>query len=358
MYAVIMAGGFGTRFWPVSRRSKPKQLLDITGKGAMALQACQRLEKVIPDEQMIVIVGSEHGDEARRVFSGRNVHLVAEPCGRNSAPCVGLGAVYARHLGCQTAVAFLPSDPYIGKLQPYVDALAAAGRLAESGGIVTLGIVPTRPETGYGYIQRASTSRKIGDVTAREVARFVEKPNLATAEQYVAGGEHYWNAGEDAATPETILREIKTHLPELSAALGRIADVVGTDRFDDVFAETYADLCAVSFDYGIMEKTQGPIYVIPCDCDWGDVGSWAALHALRSDEHDANGNLSEGKTILRDCAGNYVSAKGGRLIACLGIKNLVVVDTPDALLIADLSKAQEVREIVRELEKRGEDDLL
>ncbi|MFH1242835.1 MAG: mannose-1-phosphate guanylyltransferase [Pseudomonadota bacterium] len=358
MFAVIMCGGSGTRFWPVSRRHKPKQFLNITGKGPMVVETCDRLRPMIGDEEMILILGKEHLEYARGLFIGRGVHLVAEPVGRNTAPCIGLGAIYAQHLGCKGAVAFLPADHFIGAPSSFLGALRAAGRLAEPGGIVTLGIVPNRPETGYGYIRRGANLGRAGDVSAYSVLEFVEKPDLETAAGYLADGEHYWNGGIFVATPATVLEEIQKHLPALYKGLIRVRDAMGTQRFDAELTEVYKGIEAISFDYGIMEKTTADVYVVPCECGWSDVGSWASLYELRAEGHDSNKNLADGETLLIECERSFVSAQAGRLVACLGLNNCLVVDTPDTVLVSDLNRSQDIREIVERLKRGGKERLL
>ncbi len=358
MFAVIMCGGSGTRFWPVSRKSRPKQFLDITGRGPMVLDTCNRLKPLAGDEEMLFVLGQEHLKDAENIFRDRGVHILAEPVGRNTAPCIGLGAIYARHLGYEGSVAFLPADHFIGDTSSFVKAIEAAGELAGSGGIVTLGIVPTRPETGYGYIRRDKGHHDVKGITTYEVSGFVEKPDLDKALSYLESGEYYWNAGIFVATAETILNELKAHLPGLFRGLLRLEKAFGTKGFEPEFKSVYEEIEGVSFDYGIMEKTKEKVYVLPCECGWSDVGSWASLYDLKSSDHDGNKNRAEGETLLIDCERSFISGRGGRLVACLGIKNCLLVDTPDALLVADLDRSQDIREIVNQLKKTGNEDLL
>lgn len=358
MFAVIMAGGSGTRFWPVSRKSLPKQFLSISGKEPMVVETCARLKPLAGDDEMVLVLGREHLAEAERLFDGRDVRMLAEPVGRNTAPCIGLGALYARFAGYGGAVAFLPADHYIGDPGAFVEGLRQAYEIAESGGIVTLGIVPTRPETGYGYIHRAEKHPGAEGIEAYKVSAFVEKPDLRTAEQYLESREYYWNGGIFVARPETILNEIRRHLPDLHKGLTRLENALGTDDFEKEIEEVYGALNSISFDYGIMEKTREPVFVLPCQCGWSDVGSWASLYEMRAEEHDEDGNLSEGECLLIQCDGSFVSGRSGRLVACLGLRDCLVVDTPDALLVADRKQSQEIRRIVDELLKRKKGDLI
>ena len=358
MFVVIMAGGSGTRFWPLSRKHKPKQFLNITGKSPMVVETCNRLASLARDEEVICVIGEEHLREATTLFEGRGVHMLAEPVGRNTAPCIGLGALYALHLGCSGAVAFLPADHFIGDSSAFVKALRAAGELADSGGIVTLGIVPSRPETGYGYIRRNENQVEVGGLRAYEVLEFVEKPDLEKAREYIAGGEYYWNGGIFVATPETVLEEIKAHLPDLYTGLIQLSEALGTDRFETDLKAVYEKIDGVSFDYGIMEKTREKVYVIPCECGWSDVGSWTSLYELRTGDQDGHGNLIDGEALVIDCEESFVSSNRGRLVVCLGMKNCLVVDTPDTLLVADLDRSQDIRKVVDQLKRTGRMNLL
>jgi mannose-1-phosphate guanylyltransferase/mannose-6-phosphate isomerase len=305
---------------------------------------------------MIIILGRNHLREAKRVLKGRKVHILAEPIGRNTAPCIGLGAIYARCLGCKGAIAFLPADHHIADPAAFTMALDQAGNLAESGGIVTIGIIPSRPETGYGYIKIASSDRK--DHPFFKVSSFVEKPDLKMARSYLASGDYYWNAGIFVATRETILNEIRLHLPDLYKGLLSLEKVLGTGSFEKRLGTVYKGLKSISFDHGIMEKTGSPTLVIPCDCGWSDVGSWESLHELKLGDDGGLRNFSEGESILIDCKNSLVSGMSGRLVACLGVKNCVIVDTDDALLVADLKKSQDIRKIVEYLKRNKREDLL
>ena len=358
MYTVIMTGGSGTRFWPVSRTHRPKQFLDITGKGPMVVDTCNRLGPISKDHEMILVLGVQHLEEAKGLFSGRQVHMLAEPVGRNTAPCIGLGALYARYLGCNGSVAFLPADHYIGSPDKFLQALTAAASLAESGGIVTLGIVPTRPETGYGYIRRAESHTEVNGLSAYKVSGFFEKPDLETALAYLKTGGYYWNAGIFVATAETILNEIKKLLPGLYAGLMQLESALGTDRFETEFKSVYHGLTGISFDYGIMEKTEEKVFVVPCECGWSDVGSWASLHELRSKEYDERKNIADGNSLLIDCEGSLVASTSGRLVACIGLEDCLIVDTDDAVLVTRLDRSQDIRKIVDSLKKNGRNDLL
>lgn len=358
MFAVIMAGGSGTRFWPVSRAKRPKQFLDITGKGPMVVETCQRLRSLAREEEQIIIVGQEHLMLVESLFEGSRANVIAEAVGRNTAPCIGVGAIYAEYLGCTGAVAFLPADHFIGDPKAFLEALSAAGKLAESGGIVTLGIPPTRPETGYGYIRRGEEYTDNLGISAFRVLEFVEKPDFEQAHKYLYSGEYYWNGGIFVATPKTVFEAMKEHLPDLHRGLVKLRDALQCGNFEEAFREVYADLKGISFDYGVMEKIREDVYVVPCECGWSDVGSWSSLHDLRKSDYDTAQNLCEGETILIDCERSMVLSNSGRLVACLGLRNSLVVDTPETVLVADLDRSQDVKKIVDQLKKSGKEKLL
>lgn len=359
MHAVIMAGGSGTRFWPASRAGRPKQFLNVTGKGPLIIDACDRLGSLTPDDHIVLILGRRHGPEVKRLFTGRSVHILLEPVGRNTAPCIGLGAMYARHKGCEEAIAFLPADHFIGDENSFVAALRDAATLAEAGGgLVTLGIVPTKPETGYGYIRRGKECDAGSGRLAYNVSAFVEKPDQQTAMDYVASGDYYWNAGIFVATPERILQEMETHLPAFYQGLMEIEHALDGDAYETVLEKVYKRTEGISFDYAVMEKTRSPVFVVPCDCGWSDVGSWGSLYDLRREERDDQGNLSEGDVLLEGCKESFVTARGKRLVACLGLRNVLVVDTPDAVLVANLERPQDIRKIVNRLREKGKGSLL
>ena len=358
MFTVIMAGGAGTRFWPASRKLKPKQFLSISGNDSMVVETCNRLGPVAREEEMIIVLGREHLTLAEELFEDRNVHILAEPVGRNTAPCIGLGAIQAQFLGCDGPVAFLPADHFIGNPDAFLEALGRAGEAAETGAIVTLGITPTRPETGYGYICAEKGAPASGKNRGSRVSAFVEKPDLEKARQYLARGNYYWNAGIFVATPETILKAFELYLPELYDGLVRLRNALGTEAFEPELEAVYRDISAVSFDYGIMERTEDPVYVVPCECGWSDVGSWASLYELKREEQDGDRNLCEGEPLLIDCNKNFISSRSGRLVACLGLENCLVVDTPGALLVANLDKSQDIRKVINLLKEMRKDEWL
>jgi mannose-1-phosphate guanylyltransferase len=357
MYAVIMAGGSGTRFWPVSRELRPKQFLKIIGDKPMVVATHERIQSIIPDDHVLLVIGEQHRGETERLFAGSAVRILAEPIGRNTAPCIGLAAKYVEHLGGgNEPVIILPADHYIADSEAFRTSLLQAARIASGGAIVTLGIIPTRPETGYGYIRRQS--QPAGDNSYR-VREFVEKPDLQAAQVYMLSGDYYWNAGIFVATPHTLLEEFKRQMPDLWEGLERLSMDFDKQGFKSALRSVYERIEGISFDYAIMEKTTRPIYVIPCDCGWSDVGSWYSLYEVRiGNEQDDFGNVAEGNVLFVDCSDSLLLSRGNRLLAALGLRKLLVVDTDDALLVADLERSQEVKSIINRLKDADSTNLL
>ena len=323
----------------------------------MIVETCERLRPLMGYEEMAVVLGVSHLDEAARLLQGTGIHSWRTR-GRNTAPCMGLGALYAKRQGAKGPVAFLPADHFIGDPERFLAALSVAAERVAHGGVATLGIVPTRPETGFGYIRRAHDGEMKGDEAVYRVLAFVEKPDAETALRYVSSGEYYWNAGIFVATADTILHEIRTHLPMVHDALMRMDDTMGTDRFVQVLSEVYPGLPAISFDYGVMERTRQAVHVVPCECGWSDVGSWSSLYDLRSKEHDGAQNLTEGQTLAIDCRRTFLSAQGGRMVVGLGLSDCFVVDAGDVVLVAHRDRAQDVRKIVDALKEDGKENLI
>lgn len=349
MYIVIMAGGSGTRFWPASRKSLPKQFLNIIGDKPMVLETFERIQPLVPDERILLVIGEQHRAETERVFADHAVRILAEPKGRNTAPCIGLAAKYVESLGGDEPVIILPADHYIARPEAFRGGLRQAVEIAYRGGIVTLGIVPTRPETGYGYIERAA---KPQESNVYPVKRFVEKPTLQSAADYLQSGNYYWNAGIFVATPQTLLAEFASHLPLFYEGLVRLGETFGKAEFAEELLRLYDNTEGISFDYAIMEKTSRPVYVIPSECGWSDVGSWQSLYEVRmAGGEDRFGNITEGNILQVDCENSFMVSRGKRLLAALGLRDILVVDTEDALLVADLAKSQEIKKIVDRLKK-------
>jgi mannose-1-phosphate guanylyltransferase len=358
LHGVIMAGGRGTRFWPLSTRARPKQLLSIAGRRTMIQETFDRLEPLVPPSRLWVVTGAgEAGEVARQLPKLDPAQLLVEPVGRNTAAAIALAARQVAARDPRAVMAVLPADHAIADPAAFRAALGAAARAAaEHPVLVTLGIAPARPETGYGYIERGGVTLRAGGHTFYSVARFREKPDRATAERYLAGGEHHWNAGVFVWRVETILEEIATHLPELARELGA-SGITSPERAEAAaaVAHAYGRIEGISIDYGVLERSTRT-WVLPVDCGWNDVGSWSALFDIRSP--DAEGNVLAGDVLAIDARDSLVEGVEGTLVALVGVRDLVVIAARGAFLVCARDHAQDVRRVVEELERRGRDDLL
>jgi mannose-1-phosphate guanylyltransferase len=343
-----MAGGGGTRLWPASRRKHPKQFLPLLPDGRSLLRATvDRLTEVAPLERILVVTAASQVDEVSRNAPGLPPgNIVIEPRARNTAACIGLGALEILRRDPDGVVAVVPSDQHATKLAPFRAAIQRALELAQGDLIVTVGIRPTGPETGYGYIEMG-----VDAGGARQVRRFVEKPDLATAQKYVSSGDYLWNSGMFFFRARRIIHALNTHLPELGGILDELAR--NPSRAD----ELYPTAPSISIDYAVMEKL-GPseISVVPGDFGWSDVGSWSALPSVSTP--DEQGNTTVGAATAIDASGNVLYADPGKLIAAVGVHDLVIVAAGDAVLVLPKSRAQDVKEIIRALETSKRDSYL
>ncbi len=345
-YALIMAGGRGARFWPRSRRHHPKQCVAVTGEKSLIRQTVDRLLVDVPLDHILVITGPDMQAAIRAALPDLPAeNILIEPRGRNTAPCVGWGAVeVARRGGRDAVMMVLPADHVIADPQALQVALRAACAAAvETGALVTLGISPSRPETGYGYLELGEAAGEWAGQPVRRVQRFREKPDAATAAAYLAGGNHLWNAGMFVFTCEAILSAFAAHLPRSAAALATIAADAGA------LETCWGELEATSIDFGIMERCD-TLLTVPCAPGWSDVGSWEAVGALLPELEGGRGLAAAAVAI--DATGCTTYAPG-KVVALLGVHDLVVVDAPDAILVMDVARAQDVRDVVKTLEARG-----
>jgi len=356
LYAVIMAGGSGTRFWPQSRQSKPKQLLKIAGDKTMIRATVERILPEIPFDRIMVVTAATYAQEIRdQLPELRADMLVAEPRGRNTAPCIALAACKLLKKDPETVMAVLPADHVISDAEAFRQALKAASEVANMGDyLITFGIVPNRPETGYGYIETGEMAMELDVARAFKVKRFVEKPDQQTAEEYMRAGTFLWNSGMFVWKASTIIKNFERHLPRISDALARISPFLGTEQESRAVAEVYDSIDGISIDYGIMEKASD-VLVIPIDVGWNDVGSWASLHEIWANDHE--GNIILGELIALAASGCVVSSPH-KLTALIGVEDLVVVDTPDALLVCRKDKAQDVKKLQELLKEKGYTKLL
>lgn len=348
---VILSGGAGTRLWPLSRELYPKQLLPLVGERTMLQETLLRLDGLAGLDDPVVVCNEAHRfivAEQLREIGRRPQAIILEPCGRNTAPAVALAALQATAAGEDPLLLVLPADHAIRDAAALRRAIAAGIDAAGAGALLTFGIVPTAPETGYGYIRPGASPA--GAAAALPVERFVEKPDQATAERYLADGRYLWNSGMFLFRASTVLTEMATHAPAMLAACrqawaGRRADLDFT-RLD---AEAFAACPADSIDYAIMEKTARAA-VIPLAAGWSDVGSWSALWAVS--DGCPSGNVRHGDVIDIDVENSFLYA-GSRLLAAVGVRDLVVVETADAVLVAAKDKVQEVKGVVAQLQAQG-----
>lgn len=351
LYGVILAGGRGTRFWPRSRRTRAKQVLSIVGRGTMIQQTLERLRPLIPPELIWVITNRHLRTEiVRQLPDVPPGQVIAEPAQRNTAPAIGLAAeLIAARAGRDAVMGVFPADHVIARPDSFLKALRVAARGAAGGSIVVLGIRPRWPETGYGYIQFAARPAP-GRLRLQPVERFREKPDLATARRYLRSGRHFWNSGIFLWTTGVIRDALARDLPKTAALLATI----GRDFRPATLARLYPQCENISVDYAVLEKAPN-VEGVACEIGWNDVGSWNAVYELLP--RDAAGNASRGDAWLLDARGNYIDAPG-KLVAVIGVENLVVVDSPDALLIVRRDRAQDVTQVVKWLENQKREKLL
>ena len=360
LYAVILAGGRGTRFWPRSRRRSPKQLMNLWGETSLLQQTVERLRPLILPENVWVFTNEYLVRQVVRQLPQvpRN-QIVAEPVQRNTAPCIGLSAELIASRDPEAILAVLPSDQVIRKPAGFRRVIRLATRQAQTGKIVVLGITPRWPETGYGYIEFPRPPLAASP-KAMPVKRFREKPPLAVAQRYVRSKRFFWNSGMFFWKATTFLQALHAYLPQTAAVLASIGERVekrGTNayqRLRSVLQEMYPACENISVDYAVLEKAPN-VVGIACDIGWSDVGSWNALYDLLP--HDSQGNVLRSQALLSDSRGLLVDVPG-KLVAGIGLEDLVVVETKDALLIVRRERAQEVSKLVGQLEKMRREDLL
>ncbi|HMN29163.1 MAG TPA: mannose-1-phosphate guanylyltransferase [Caldilineaceae bacterium] len=358
MYAVILAGGGGTRLWPRSRQSQPKQFVDITGTGRTLIQAtADRLSGLIDTGSIYVVTGAQFAEMTHTQLPELSDHqILVEPSGRNSAPAIGLACVHLAQRDPQAVAAFLPADHVIPDSTAFTSAVREAARVAQGGYLVTLGVTPTFPHTGYGYIKRQGDALdNSGSLPVYRVERFLEKPNRTTAEYFLNEGGYYWNAGIFICRVDCMLAEIERQLPEVYQRLQQIQVALNTSQAAAVLEQVWATMPNISIDYGVMERAER-VAVAPLDAGWNDVGSWDALQAVLAQDMQ-NNVIVKGETLAIGSEGNIVYSDK-YFVALIDVNDLVVVETDNALLIGHKTKMQRVREVVEELRNQGRTDLL
>ncbi len=355
MYVLILAGGRGTRLWPRSRKKLPKQFLDLFSPRSLLQDTCNRVRSLTPYERIFVVTGSDYAhivqDQLPELPPG---DVIEEPVGHGTAPAIGLGALYMERLDPNAIMVSLHADHVIRKVEKFLHALEAAAQVAKEGYLVTLGIQPNRPEVGYGYIERGPDLKEVGGFPIFRVERFTEKPDAQTAQAFVESGRFYWNSGIFIWKVSRILEEIREWLPDLYAQLGEIRGVLGSEDERQVLERVWASVRNESIDVGVLERSER-VAVIPIDIGWNDVGGWATLlDLLPSDEQ---GNVVVGRHQGLDTRRTLVYSPH-RLVATLGVEDLIIVDADDVLLVCPKDRAQDVKAVVEALRKEGKDEYL
>lgn len=352
VYVVVMAGGVGTRFWPKSRKSNPKQFLSLFGETTMIQQTVERLSGFIEPETVVVVTNQDYVDLVKVQLPGvKPSHIIGEPIARNTAPCIASAAALLYKKDPESVMIVLPADHRIGNPKAFKQILHVAIETARTkGSLVTLGIKPHRPETGYGYIQRsAEPDIDDFDLPVFKVQQFTEKPNAERAVQFLESGDYLWNSGIFIWKTKAILEAFKRQIPEIH----KEAEVLESSDFSKQDFEKFYRACpSVSIDYGIMENAE-KVHVVPGDFGWNDVGSWKAVHELSEKDGDENTSVNT-EALFVNSSGNYVSTKGKKLVAFAGVENIALVETDDAILVVNLDQAQDVKEVVEELKKNEE----
>lgn len=350
IHPVILSGGSGTRLWPLSRHNQPKQFLPLFGDHSLFQEAALRSARIAGAQPPVVVCSDDHRFMAGEQLQQCDINpgaMLLEPCARNTAPAIALAALHLLQEDADATMLVQPADHLVSDQAAFAEAVVRAASLAEDGWLVTFGITPSQPETGYGYIQQGEALSE-GAFRAR---RFVEKPDQATAESYLESGDFAWNSGMFVFRAQAYLEALGLHAPEILAAAQASWESAKSDLdFIRVDADAFAACPGDSIDYAVMEKAER-VAVVPVDCGWSDVGSWSAIwEASLGDEH---GNHHQGDVWALDCRGNFVRASDRRMIATIGVEDLVVVDTPDAVLVAHKDRVQDVKKIVDEIKASG-----
>ena len=350
IYALILAGGTGTRLWPRSRRDRPKQLLPLISTRTMLQETTDRILPIIPADHIFVVTNEGFVETAREQLPDLPAkNIISEPEGHGTAPSIGLGGLYIEKLDPAAVMLSLHADHYIEKADAFRQALLAAAQVARQGYLVTLGIKPNQPETGYGYIQRGELIETLGDQPVFRVARFLEKPDEAAAIRFVESGEYYWNSGIFAWRIRTLWEEYARYQPRLFKQLRTIGRDLGTRRGRATMARVWSKIANETIDVGIMERSQR-VAALPIDVGWSDVGSWATLLDLLPGNRE--NNVVVGEHVGVDTLSSLIYSPQ-RLVATVGLKDIIVVDTEDAILVCPKSRAQEVRHIVETLKQQS-----
>lgn len=349
MYAVIMGGGQGTRFWPKSTRTKPKQFLSIIGSSSMLTQTAERLRPLISADNTLFIGNADHRKLAQQELADLPAHnIISEPVGRNTAPCLGLACIYLLHRDKNATVVAVPADHYIKRPAVFRTSIKKSLKIAsKTDVVVTIGIRPDSPHPGYGYIETGPTYD--ADRSFSYVKQFVEKPDRRRARQYLQKGNFLWNSGIFVFRADLMLELFRIYQPAMYKHLMRIASAIGTRREKAVLAGEFAKLESISIDYAIMEKID-KLLITSGEFGWNDVGSWGTLADIA--RKDSGGNVCNADVLLKNSSGNIIDAKD-KLIALLDVDDLIVVQTDDVVLITKKDSDQNVKSLVSALKKQG-----
>lgn len=355
LYALILSGGAGTRLWPLSRKAQPKQFLDLVGERTLLQDTVDRIAEIIPIERIFAVAPPEHRALIHEQLPElRADHVVVEPYPRGNAAAIGLAMAALYAFDPEAVVAVLPSDHVVEKRAKLRDVLIAATAAAEQGKLVTLGIEPESPDTGFGYIEAGERIEVKSALPVHQVKRFIEKPKREAAEKMLAAGGHFWNAGMFVWRVADIIEAYHVHLPNTAKAIESLADAIGSARYEQVLSEVWEETDRTTIDYGVLEKAQN-VAVVPADIGWHDLGSWARLAEILSKGRTENWSTDGHVAVGAD--GNFAWAPG-KTVAFVGVEGLVVVDTPDALLVTTRERSEEVKEVVDRLRREEREDLL
>ncbi|HET7152742.1 MAG TPA: mannose-1-phosphate guanylyltransferase [Candidatus Kapabacteria bacterium] len=355
--AVIMAGGFGTRFWPQSRERSPKQLLPILGAETMIQLTVQRLQPLVPPEDVIIVTNKMHTAQIREQLPAVPAqNIVEEPIGRNTAPCIALAGIILEHQEPDTVMVVLPADHLIQNVERFQQVVALGCELADKErALVTMGILPTRPETGYGYIQVGEqVSDKSSPAVIRRAVRFAEKPDVETAKRFLASGDFLWNSGMFIWRTDVILEQIKTHAPEIYNEIAPLKNLIGTQSFAPQLDNSYKLIRGISIDYAVMEKASN-VFVAEGDFGWSDVGSWDEVANIRS--KDELQNAIGGNVFLSDVKNSLVLSDG-KLVAAIDVDDLIIINTDNAVLVCKRGSSQDVKKVVDYLRRKHMNEYL
>lgn len=353
LYAVIMAGGVGSRFWPRSKEKKPKQLLKIFGDNTMIQDTVSRLDGIVKKENVFIVTNKVQKAEIKNQLKGvPPENIIDEPFGKNTAAAIGLASIIVGKKDREAVTIVLPADHIIRDIEEFQKAILSAAEFAyNSKGLVTIGINPTRPETGYGYIQ---IEEKPIEDNIYKVLTFAEKPNLATAVRFMESGDFMWNSGMFIWRIDVILEEISSYMPELAEGLHRIEESIDSVDFEKTLSHVYGQLKSISIDYGIMEKSQ-KVFLTKGTFSWSDVGSWEEVYQLTA--KDGEGNAVVGSAYCQNTNDSYIFSPK-KFAAVIGVENLIVINTDDALLICRRDQAQDVKNVVDYLKMKKLSDHL